>query len=149
MDPLREAYETSLTLTQTLKRALDERDGANVALVKQPDIQPSQAVLVSPGKLPWLRTSSLDGEYNPKSPTQRIICAYKVALGIPWDDRAWDKVMYSRYVKAANQFLSAFRDEQTAAEFLIEYGEKMKDKGLTWGFDAAVREAWNTRGARQ
>jgi hypothetical protein len=99
--------------------------------------------------LPWLRPQTQEGAYIPKTPEQRILCAFKMALGVDWQDRNWDKAMFPRYARSAKQLLTAFRDEQEAAEFILNYGEEMKQTGLNWGLDAVVRRAFNTMGERK
>jgi len=109
-----------------------------------------QSVEVMPGRLPWLRVIEVrEGDYMPKTKEQRILCAFKMAKGIDWKDRDWDKAMFTRYVRSAKQLLSAFTDEQLAAEFLLEFGDEMREAGLDWGLDAAVRRAWNSKGERE
>lgn len=88
-------------------------------------------------------------QYVPKTPHQRVICAYKVAIGIPYDDRAWDKAQYGTWARAAAKLLAAFDGaDKTAAEWLLEFGERMKKAGRDWNLATAAKHAWDGRGER-
>ncbi len=148
---------SELALEVLLGEGLIERTGSwyrfkeslpvEVRVIQQSEVN---AMVVVPGKLPWLNVRQVaESDYSPKTPEQRILCAFKMAKGMDWRDRAWDKAMFSRYVRPAKQLLGAFDDEHSAAEFLLQYGDEMKEAGLDWGLDAAVRKAWNTRGERE
>lgn len=113
--------------------------------------QESRAVVVSAGKLPWLEVREVkQGDYMPTTKQGRIFCALKMALGMDWQDRSYDKAMYARSARALNQLLAAFQTEQECAEFVLSFGDEMKDAGIeNWGIDAVVRKAYNSKGQRE
>jgi phage replication O-like protein O len=92
-------------------------------------------------------------EYRAETPIQKVVCAYKVAKGIPWDDREWDTgnkgSNYSRAAAASKEILKAF-DQQVkpAAEFVVAFGERMGKAGRSWTLETAARWAWDEKGER-
>ncbi len=117
------------------------------ALTQEPKVSEGQIV----GRLPWLMVREIaEGEYNPKTKQQRIFCALKMALGVDWRDRDYDKAMFARSSRALNLLAGVFTDEQECAEFVLSFGEQMKEAGISnWGIDAVVRSAYNTKGQRE
>ena len=88
-------------------------------------------------------------EYKADTPQQKIVCAYKVAKGIAWDDRGWDTDNYSRAAKAAGAVLRAFDQKvKPAAEFVVAFGERMDKAGRSWTLETAAKWAWDTKGER-
>lgn len=102
------------------------------------------------GPLPWMEVREVkQGDYFPTTKQGRLFCALKMALGLDWKDRAYDKAMYARSVRALNQLLAAFESEQECAEFVLAFGDEMKEAGIeNWSIDAVVRKAYNTKGQR-
>ena len=97
----------------------------------------------------WLvrlgKTGVGDGSYNPVRPVQRVMCAFKIALGIPFDDRAWDKAQYPRYARAAQKLLDAFKgDDEKAGYWIQDAAMEFKDEGLSWTLDTLASRAWDT-----
>lgn len=117
------------------------------ALTQEPKVSEGQIV----GRLPWLTARVVnDGDYAPTTKQGRVFCAIKMALGMDWKDRAYDAAMYKRSARALNQLVDAFTDEQECAEFVLAFGDQMKDAGIeNWGIDAIVRSAYNTKGQRE
>ena len=109
------------------------------------------AMVVVPGRLPWLMVEKKEpGDYCPTTPQGRVFCAVKMALGLDWKDRAYDAAMYKRSARALNQLLLAFTTEQECAEFVLQYGDEMREAGIeNWGIDSVVRKAYNTKGKRE
>ncbi len=113
--------------------------------------QESRAVIVTPGKLPWLEVREVkQGDYLPTTKQGRLFCALKMGLGLDWRDRAYDAAMYKRSIRALNQLLAAFQTEQEAAEYVLAFGDQMREAGIeNWGVDAVVRSAYNSKGQRE
>lgn len=113
-------------------------------------VQSMEAAIVSVG-LPWLRIREIkDGAYVPKTSENRLMCAYKLAKGIAWNDRAWDKFNYERNARACKKLLAAFdRNDQDAAYWLLEFAAKFKESGLSWNLDTAAAHAWDSKGERE
>lgn len=109
------------------------------------------AVVVVPGRLPWLMVEKKEpGDYAPTTPQGRIFCALKMSLGMDWRDRAYDVAMYKRSARALNLLLAAFKEEQECAEFVLAFGDQMREAGIeNWGIDAVVRSAYNSKGQRE
>lgn len=114
-------------------------------------IQEPQIVDMGTGRLPWLMVREVkEGDYFPKTKQGRVFCAVKMALGLDWRDRDYDKAMYARSSRALNQLIGAFSDEQECAEFVLSFGDQMKEAGISnWGIDAIVRSAYNSKGQRE
>lgn len=119
------------------------------SLTQEPKV--SEGQIVAGGKLPWLEVREVaKGEYMPTTKQGRVFCAVKMALGLDWKDRAYDAAMYKRSARALNQLVDAFTDEQECAEFVLAYGDSMREAGIeNWGIDAIVRSAYNTKGQRE
>lgn len=108
------------------------------------------AVVVVSGKLPWLTARADGSTYNPVTPGQRLMCAYKLSKKIDWQSREWDKFNFPRYTKACKKLLAAFDgNDQLAAEWLLEFGEKFDSDELTWNLDTAANHAWMDKGQRE
>ena len=121
------------------------------ALTQEPKVSEGQIVVGAGGRLPWLvDREPVKGEYMPTTKQGRVFCAVKMALGMDWRDRVYDKLMYARSGRALNSLLECFSDEQECAEFVLAFGDQMKEAGIqNWGIDAIVRSAANTRGLRE
>lgn len=111
-------------------------------------VQESKAVIVTPGKLPWLVERS-NSTYNPVTPEQKLMCAYKLSKKIDWQSREWDKFNYKRYAKGCKKLLAAFDgSDQEAAHWLLDFGDKFDGDELTWNLDTAANHAWLQKGER-
>lgn len=90
------------------------------------------------------------GPYRITDETHRLICAYKVAIGLDWKDRAWDRNCLTDEIRAAAQgLLEAFDGRGVeAAKWLQWYAAEMKGKGFTWTMKTAKDHAWRTKGER-
>jgi hypothetical protein len=110
----------------------------------------SEGQLVVAGKLPWLTERGPESTYNPRTPEQRLMCAYKLSKKINWQDRTWDSFNYKRYSKACKKLLAAFNgNDEEAAVWLLDFGSKFDDDELTWNLDTAANHGWNEKGARE
>lgn len=87
--------------------------------------------------------------YRADTPVQKVVCAYKVAKNISWDDRGWDKANYSRASKSAVSILAAFdQDVKSAAEFIVAFGDRMRKGDRSWTIETAKKWAWDEKGDR-
>lgn len=110
----------------------------------------SEGQLVTGGRLPWLRAIPVEGGYDPRTKEQRLCCAYKLALGLAWDDREWDKFNYARNIRGVKKLLAAFNgNDEEAANWLLEFGDKMRASDLSWTIDTAANHGWNEKGQRE
>ncbi len=110
------------------------------------------SVVVAQDWIKSLATKSVspEGEYNPKTPEQRILAAYKIALGIPWDHRGWDKDNYSKWSRAAGKLLRSFSgDDKKAGYWLQDFAREMKEKDLSWNLATAAERGWATLAERE
>lgn len=113
-------------------------------------LEESRELMAVPDRLPWLDGKPIEGDYMPTTKQGRAFCAVKLALGLDWRDRAYDKIMWKRSARALNQLISCFEDERECGEFILQFGEEMKESGIeNWGIDAVVRKAANTKGLRE
>lgn len=145
---------TDLAVAVLLEAGVIEADGGSYRFkVTATATMPREVTgsVVVAGRLPWLMIEKKEpGEYAPTTPQGRIFCALKMALGMDWRDRAYDAAMYKRSARALNQLLSAFSDERECAEFVLAFGDQMKEAGIeNWGIDAVVRSAYNSKGQRE
>ena len=150
-----------LAIAVLMQEGLIEKSGAGYAfktnlpeetrsLTQEPKVSEGQ-IVVGGGRLPWLvDREPVKGEYMPTTKQGRVFCAVKMALGLDWKDRAYDAAMYKRSARALNQLVDAFTDEQECAEFVLSFGDQMKEAGISnWSIDAIVRSAYNTKGQRE
>ena len=143
---------TELALQVLMEAGMVEMvDGAYRFKTSAPVVREVSGSVVVAGRLPWLMIEKKEpGEYAPTTPQGRIFCALKMSLGLDWKDRDYDAAMYKRSARALNQLLAAFRTEQECAEFVLQFGDEMRDAGIdNWSIDAVVRKAYNTKGQRE
>jgi len=108
------------------------------------------AIEVQPKTEPKKTAAKEPEIYTAKTPIQFVMCAYKLAKGLAWDDRDWDKHNFNRHARAGKSLLNAFEgNDKEAAEWLVTYGDRMKAAGLNWKLATAASEAWDTRGERK
>lgn len=75
------------------------------------------------------------------TPIQQLIRAYKEAKGIDPDNAKWDKLNFSRYLRAGKQLLEVFDgDSVKAIQYMQSKGAEWQELA-DWGLDAIVRAA--------
>jgi hypothetical protein len=127
-------YNRSSTVPQDSPKVAKEREGEGERHNKQP----------TASALPNGVDKAVDlGPYKIKTKAQAVICAYKVALGLAFDDRAWDKANYARYAKCAGKLLDAFGGLVAPAQaYIIAERDRLCAKGLSWTLETVERNAW-------
>jgi hypothetical protein len=88
--------------------------------------------------------SELELEITPKNKDKtkdnaiKLIRFYKVIIGIPEDDKQWDKVYVPMYIRTAYQLLDlfTFNESLDCVEFVIN---DMKQKNLGYNFQTCVK----------
>ena len=120
------------------------------SLTREPKVSEGQIVVGGGGgRLPWLVVRE-NSTYNPVTPEQKLMCAYKLAKKTDWQDRVWDKFNYKRYAKGCKKLLAAFDgNDQEAAHWLLDFGDKFDGDELTWNLDTAANHAWMSKGERE
>jgi hypothetical protein len=83
------------------------------------------------------------GEYTaPKTDVQKVVMAFKLTMGVPRDDRAWDGVYFRRYSRAAGDLLTLFqKDVGRVADCIEAVAGSLKRKGLSWTPETIVKHA--------
>lgn len=144
-----EKHGSGYMFTGKLKPSNSSQESGNMVVSEfSVELVPTERTI--PKWLFAIGKSNGDGTYFPKNPVDRVLCAYKIALGILFDDRGWDKAQYSRYLRPAQRLLDAFDgDDEKASYWLQDFAREMKDAGLNWTLDTASRRAWDTVGARE
>lgn len=110
----------------------------------------NEVAIIDNGWIMEIASNSVGGvgensTYDLSTPIKRIMAAYKIARGIPYNDSEWDRNQFSRYARAAKRLLNAFGgEEKKAAYWLQDYAKKMKSIGFDWSLEAAERSAWDT-----
>ncbi len=77
--------------------------------------------------------------YIADTPLKKIIVVYKQVKGFKPDDCKWDKLNFARYIKSAKKLMDYLGDLQTAAECIVETGEMLDNKGLSWTLETIVK----------
>ena len=81
---------------------------------------------------------------KPKTPTQRIVEAYKMAKDVDREDKAWDKANFGRYSKAAVNLLACFgQDVEKCAAYIFLRAEDLNEKRLDWTLETITRHAFD------
>jgi len=81
---------------------------------------------------------------KPKTPTQRIVEAYKMAKDVDRNDKAWDKANFGRYSKAAVNLLACFgQDVEKCAAYIFLRAEDLNEKRLDWTLETITRHAFD------
>lgn len=65
------------------------------------------------------------------TPVQKVVLAYKVTSGHAIDDKAWDKMYFSRFSQSASQLLHFLGSWQDASDCIEDIYNKLTSKGLT------------------
>lgn len=88
--------------------------------------------------------------YEPKTPTQCLVCVYKLLKGVQMEDRDWDAAQWAAVEPHARLILGAFDgDDRAASVWLENYAQELAHGGVTnWTMRAAASRAWDTRGER-
>lgn len=82
----------------------------------------------------------------PLTDIQKIVNAYKAALGVPESDKAWDKAQYPRSCGAAKTILDAFVDASVACAYVGHKAEYFNREGLSWTLETIAKWAHNDKG---
>lgn len=84
------------------------------------------------------------GQYVPKTPIQKIVTAFKLAIGIPKEDKSWDKIYYPKYSKPAKEILELFGgDIGTAINCIESITNHLNKNNLSWTPHTIVKHAGN------
>lgn len=76
-----------------------------------------------------------------REPAKCLVITFKTLLGVPFDDREWDRNQFSRNMAAASSLLHHCRDLATAERCLKDLGTTLDGAGKTWTFETVVRLA--------
>ena len=91
-----------------------------------------------------LKTAQVPKIIKPKTPTQRIVEAYKMAKDVDRNDKAWDKANFGRYSKAAVNLLACFgQDVEKCAAYIFLRAEDLNEKRLDWTLETITRHAFD------
>jgi len=78
------------------------------------------------------------------TPIQIVVRYWKVLKDFEPEDKAWDKFNFPRYVRPANELLSAFNgDAGVACRYLGDKYIEMASKGFDCGFHWIARKSWD------
>jgi len=82
-------------------------------------------------------------EAKPLTPIQKVIRAYKQAIGVDAEDKDWDRKFFSRHTRPATDLLKAFDgDADKAMIYLIAKGMEWNESGLAgWGLEGIIKSA--------
>lgn len=84
--------------------------------------------------------------YQADTPLKKVMCGYKLAKGVAYDDRAWDKANWSRHARSAKDLLDTFNGDWRGAVRCIEaIGHDFDGKELSWVLSTIVKHAWEWR----
>jgi hypothetical protein len=96
------------------------------------------------------KISEIDRAYSIKTTTEKIITSYKLLQGVKQDDRKWDKLYYSRFVRAAKQLETVFDGNwEIIKKCLIEISDGFTKSNLSWTLDTVVKHAYNWKLKRE
>lgn len=88
-----------------------------------------------------------------RDPTSFLVMTYKEGLGVPFDDRAWDKQFWGRWSKEAKTILDSLGGIDDAVSYLQFQAKQLSGKDLTWTLktvaDRAVLYAAKKRGKNE
>jgi hypothetical protein len=88
---------------------------------------------------------------KPETIIQYIIRQYKKALGVPEDDKAWDKARFSRLAKPAAAIVEAFNGDQKYAadwsqEKIASWSEWARKNGKSFSLERIAEAAQDAKG---
>lgn len=87
-----------------------------------------------------------DKPYEMKTDLQRLMCAYKNKMGVPWDDRGWDKEQFPKWSRAGKKLIRAFGgDLNKAIDFLDFQTNEFDKKSISWTLATIAGKAWDRR----
>lgn len=72
---------------------------------------------------------------------RKIVLTFKIVSGYEKDDRKWDSMFYSRYMKSAKELLNFMGDWRMACDCIQDVYEKLASKGLTVTFETIVKHS--------
>lgn len=79
-----------------------------------------------------------DPKANPKA---CLVLSFKTRKGVPFDDRAWDRLNFARCMVAAGTLLGLCKDLQSAESCLNDMSADYDAKGLSWTLETVARNA--------
>jgi hypothetical protein len=86
--------------------------------------------------------------YEITTPQQRVMCSYKICLGLDAKDRAWDKANWGKWIRAADKLLDAFGGQPNPAiDFMDAFRTEMarlgREPGKSWNMATVASRAWD------
>lgn len=88
-----------------------------------------------------------------RDPIAFLVMTYKEGLGVPFDDRPWDKQFWSRWSAAAKVILDSLGNVDDAVSYLQFQAKQLAGKDLSWSLktvaDRAVLYAAKKRGKNE
>lgn len=90
-------------------------------------------------------------EYRLPDPKVRpdvyVVLSYKTLKGIPFDERNWDKVHFSRGLKSAKILLGICGGLRQADTCMVELSKKFEEANLDWTIETIIKHAhdWITK----
>ncbi len=94
-------------------------------------------------------TTNGQGPPRPETNVQRVVRGFKIALNVAEDDKAWDRVYFRRYAKAASDLLILFeQDVGRVADCIEAVSRAMERKSLSWTPETIVKHAGDWKNGR-
>lgn len=90
-------------------------------------------------------------EYKIETPLQRVVCGWKFITGVPKDDRAWDKLNWSRTARAAKELIEFFGGNLNhTLDCCQDVYEDLTSKKLTCTIETVKKFAsdWRTKNGK-
>lgn len=88
------------------------------------------------------KAGSVRLETKSPTPVQQVVLGFKFRLGIPDDDRDWDKLYFSRYSASAKSLLTLFAgDVGRCLDAIDAVADACKAKRLSWTPETVVTHA--------
>lgn len=79
---------------------------------------------------------------DPKAePAKCLVVTYKTLLGVPFNDRVWDRKLYGRNMAAATSLLHFCVDLETAEECMKQISSELESAGKNWTLETVVNLA--------
>jgi len=76
-----------------------------------------------------------------KDPTGFLVMTYKEGLGVPFDDRPWDKQFWGRWSREAKVILDSLGRIDDAVSYLKFQAKQLSGKGLDWTLKTVANRA--------
>ena len=87
--------------------------------------------------------------YEAETPIQQVVAGFKIQMGTPLDDRAWDKVYFRRYSKPASELLTLFGgDVKKCLDCTEAVSKWLEKKSLSWAPETVVKHASDWKNGR-